>query len=220
MVKIKMIDIILLGCGEHAQMVIDNIEQENKFRIVGLTTNDDNELNKIIYKYKVICKDEDIPTYVANNSNIKGYFLGIGNMKVREKVSSWLEKNLTINPVNIIHPTAIVSQHCEIGVGNIFEAYTKIANNAKVGNHCILNSFTAINHDQIIGNNVLLAGSVSLAGKSIGDNTIISDGASIGFKTKIGKNCIIGDGAVVTKDIPANSIAYGNPARVIKQNKW
>jgi sugar O-acyltransferase (sialic acid O-acetyltransferase NeuD family) len=215
-----MIDIILLGCGEHAQMVIDNVEQGNQFRIVGLTTNDDGELTKTIYNYKVICKDEDIPRYLDKNPNVKGYFLGIGNMKVREKVSSWLDETVNIKAVNIIHPNAILSNHCEIGYGNIFEAYTKIANNAKVGNHCILNSFTAINHDQVIGNNVLLAGSVSLAGKSIGDNTIIADGASIGFKTKIGKNCIIGDGAVVTKDIEDNSIAYGNPARIVKTNNW
>lgn len=220
MVKIDMIDIILLGCGEHAQMVIDNIEQENKYRIVGLTTNDDSELGKIIYNYQVLCKDEDIPNLLDENQNIKGYFLGIGNMKVREKVAKWLDENVSIKPVNIVHPTAIISEHCKIGYGNIFEAYTKVANNATIGNHCIVNSFTAINHDQTVGDNVLIAGSVSLAGKSIGDNTIIADGSSIGFKTSIGKECIIGDGAVVTKDIPDNSIAYGNPAKIIRENKW
>ena len=34
----------------------------------------------------------------------------------------------------------------------------------------------------------------------------------------IGDKCIIGAGSVVTKDIPENSTAVGNPARVIKQN--
>ena len=59
-----------------------------------------------------------------------------------------------------------------------------------------------------------------MAGCRIGENTIIADGASIGFKRSVGKNCVIGDGAVVTKDIPDCSIAYGNPARVIKQNPF
>lgn len=213
-----MIDIILLGCGEHAKMVIDNIEQGKKYRIVGLTTNDESELNRKIYNYNVVCKDEELPDYINKNSNIKGYFLGIGNMKVREKVSLWLKDVLDIDAVNIIHPTAIISEHSVMGTGNIFEAYTKVANDVRIGNDCIVNSFTAINHDQIVGNNVLLAGSVSLAGKTIGDNTIIADGASIGFKKSVGKNCIIGDGAVVTRDIEDFSIAYGNPARVIRKN--
>lgn len=33
----------------------------------------------------------------------------------------------------------------------------------------------------------------------------------------IGDNCVIGGGSVVTKDIPANSLAYGNPCRVIRE---
>ena len=51
-----------------------------------------------------------------------------------------------------------------------------------------------------IGNNVWIGGSVTiLAGVTIGDN------------------CTIGAGSVVTRDIPANSVAVGNPARVVKQ---
>lgn len=51
-----------------------------------------------------------------------------------------------------------------------------------------------------VGNNVWIGGSVTiLAGVTIGDN------------------CTIGAGSVVTRDIPANSVAVGNPARVVKQ---
>jgi len=36
---------------------------------------------------------------------------------------------------------------------------------------------------------------------------------------KIGKNSLIGSASVVTKDVPANSVVYGNPARIIKDIK-
>jgi len=211
-------NIVLFGCGEHARMVIDNIEEQNKYTLVGLLTNNDSELNQHVYDYKVIGRDSDIFQIMKDNPNITGYFLGIGNMKIREKIADWMQRNVSLKAVNIIHPKSNVSKYATIGYGNIFEAYSKIANGAVVGNHCIVNSFSAINHDQIIGNNVLIAGNVSMAGKSIGDNTIIADGASIGFKRNIGANCIIGDGAVVTQDIAENTIAYGNPARAVRKN--
>ncbi len=52
---------------------------------------------------------------------------------------------------------------------------------------------------------------------TIGDNVWIGGSVTILPGVTIGDNCTIGAGSVVTKDIPANSIAVGNPARVIKQ---
>lgn len=210
--------IILVGCGEHARMVIDNLEEQGKYELFGLTTHDATELGKSIYGYPVVCLDEQIDQLILENQDINGYFLGMGHMKTRAKLFPILDRKLPA--VNIVHPAAIVSKHAEIGRGVLLEAYTKVANSAKVGCHCIVNSFSAINHDQKIGNNVLIAGCVSMAGKEVGDNTIVSDGASIGFKRSVGKNCIIGDGAVVTKDLPDNVIAYGNPAKVVRANDW
>ncbi len=51
----------------------------------------------------------------------------------------------------------------------------------------------------------------------IGDNCYLGYGAIVVPGVIIGDNCVIGAGAVVTSDIPSNSIAVGNPARVIGQ---
>ncbi|MGA7339570.1 MAG: N-acetyltransferase, partial [Terracidiphilus sp.] len=54
------------------------------------------------------------------------------------------------------------------------------------------------------------------------ERTIVRKGASIGSgatilsETSIGENAIVGAGSVVTKDVPANSIVAGNPARVLR----
>lgn len=52
---------------------------------------------------------------------------------------------------------------------------------------------------------------------SIGDNVWIGGGAIICPGVRIGDDVVIGAGSVVTKDIPARSLAVGNPARVVRE---
>ena len=55
------------------------------------------------------------------------------------------------------------------------------------------------------------------------ESTIVRRGASIGFSATflcgitVGENAIVGAGSVVTKDVPANAIVAGNPARIIRK---
>lgn len=53
---------------------------------------------------------------------------------------------------------------------------------------------------------------------TIGDNVWIGGGAIIMPGVTIGDNVVIGAGSIVTKDIPSNTIAYGNPCRVMREN--
>lgn len=50
----------------------------------------------------------------------------------------------------------------------------------------------------------------------IGDNVWLGGGAIVCPGVTIGENTVVGAGAVVTRDLPANVVAVGNPARVIR----
>ncbi|WP_123371674.1 sugar O-acetyltransferase [Cellulomonas sp. PhB150] len=52
---------------------------------------------------------------------------------------------------------------------------------------------------------------------TIGDNVWLGGGVIVCPGVTIGDNTVVGAGAVVTKDLPANVVAVGNPARVIKE---
>ncbi|MBB5867072.1 maltose O-acetyltransferase [Allocatelliglobosispora scoriae] len=52
---------------------------------------------------------------------------------------------------------------------------------------------------------------------TVGDNVWIGGGAKILPGVTIGENTVVGAGAVVTRDLPANVVAVGNPARVIRR---
>lgn len=77
-----------------------------------------------------------------------------------------------------------------------------------------------INHQSIIGNNVLLRHCTTIGNKGkgtgvpiIGNNVEIGANSVIIGEISIGDNVIIGAGSVVTKSIPENCVAYGNPAK-------
>lgn len=70
-----------------------------------------------------------------------------------------------------------------------------------------------------IGENVTIGHGAIVHGCTVGDNVLVGMGAIILNGAKIGDNCIIGAGATVTqnKEIPANSLLVGCPAKVIRE---
>ena len=77
----------------------------------------------------------------------------------------------------------------------------------------------------VIGNNCIIGQCCTIGGKSkhynvprIGNNVHISTGAKILGPITIGDNVIVGANAVVVKDVPANCIVAGVPAKIIRSN--
>lgn len=128
---------------------------------------------------------------------------------------------------------------CTIGDNVKIGAFVEIQKNAYVGNNCKISSHTficegvTIEDDVFIGHNVTFINDLYPRATANGQlqteadwsvvPTLVKKGASIGSGTiilanvTIGENAIIGAGSVVTKDIPANMIACGNPARVLRR---
>ena len=82
----------------------------------------------------------------------------------------------------------------------------------------VINTGASVDHDCKIRDGVQLAPRVVLGGRvHIGDLSFVGIGATIINRIVIGRNCLIGAGAVVVRDIPDHNVAYGVPARVIRQ---
>lgn len=96
--------------------------------------------------------------------------------------------------------------------GSIF-----IGDNSNIQDNCTLH--TDMNHSIYIGKWVSVGHNAVVHGCTVGDNTMIGMGSVILSGAVVGKNCIIGAGALVTGKmvIPDNSIAFGNPAKIVRQ---
>lgn len=108
----------------------------------------------------------------------------------------------------------LIGKPKEIGKFSIinYGGGVKIGNNVKIGYGVIIlsaSTITGSKNTEIIRKMVIIGDNVE-----IGSNTVVLPGVTIG------DNSTIGAGAVVIDDIPANSVAVGVPAKVIKKKTW
>jgi acetyltransferase-like isoleucine patch superfamily enzyme len=118
---------------------------------------------------------------------------------------------------------------CKIGQNTKIDAFVYVEEDVVIGNNCKIRPFAFIPTGVIIEDNVFIAPNVTFTNdkypRAHGDwkllRTTVKKHASIGAGSvinpgiTIGENALIGAGSTVTKDIPNNAIAVGNPARVV-----
>ena len=92
-----------------------------------------------------------------------------------------------------------------------------IGNNTNIQDNCTLH--TGNGFPIVVGEGVTIGHNAIVHGCHIGDNTVIGMGSILLNGAKVGRNCIIGAGALVTgkMEIPDNSMAFGNPAKIIRK---
>ena len=117
----------------------------------------------------------------------------------------------------IFHPSTIVASTAEIGHGCYFGPNVSIAPFAQIKNFTYINRNASIGHHTVIGQFCTLNPGCNIGGNTvIGSSVTIGIGANVFDNIIIGVNTTIGAGSVVTKNIPSNCIAYGVPAKIIK----
>ena len=137
----------------------------------------------------------------------------------RMEIQQWMsEIGIAALPV-AIHPTAFVATDVQLGTGTQVLALAAVCSGVRLGMACIINTHASVDHESLLGDGVHLAPGATLAGcVTVGDRTMIGVGAIVLPRICIGSDTVIGAGAVVTQDIPGGVVAYGNPARIIRDN--
>ena len=194
--------VYLYGASGHAKVVMDIAKLA--YYDVPYLIDDNPEVNELA-GMKVVHSAEGLSPIIVT----------IGDCQIRRKI---VEKLGEREYLTVIHPSAIKADSVKLGSGTVVMAGAILNPYAQVGNHCIVNTGASIDHDCIIHDFVHIAPHSALCGEvEIGEGTWVGAGTTIKQGIHIGKNCLIGVGAVVVKDIPDDSLCYGNPAKVVRK---
>lgn len=202
--------LIIIGNGGHSQVVQSVVKQTKQFQLLEVWDDifqEDKIISGIRYK--------PLSTHRVISSEAIRYFIAIGDNPIRRRIEKKL--NLSVSDyATIIHPKAIVDEQSTIKEGSLIMANAVIQTNSVIGYHSIINTSAVVEHDTVIGNFVHVAPNATITGNcSLADYVFLGANGVLVPNINIGKNSVIGAGSVVTRSIPQNVVAYGNPAKIV-----
>jgi sugar O-acyltransferase (sialic acid O-acetyltransferase NeuD family) len=208
--------LIIWGGGGHARVVAD-IARLQEFEIVGFL--DDQNPGRAGENFaggQILGGREQLP--ILEEQSVRKLLVAIGDCASRLQLSGFAIA-AGFELATLVHPQAVVASDVILGVGTVIVAGSVINSGSCIGGCVIVNTMASIDHHCLIADGVHIAPGTHLGGHvSIGERTWIGIGCIIKDRVKIGRNCLIGAGALVLNDVPDNVVAYGSPARVVRDN--
>jgi sugar O-acyltransferase (sialic acid O-acetyltransferase NeuD family) len=190
-------DIILIGGGGHCKSVIDVVEQEGKFNIIGIIDKSE-RVGQSVLNYKIIGNDSDLINLVNSCENA---LISVGQIK-SPKARIYLFESLLqlgFSLPTIVSPRAYISKHSSIGIGTIIMHDVVISSGVEIGDNCIINTKSIIEH-----------------GSNIKNHCHISTNAVINGEVSVGEGSFIGSGSVTKEGIKINNNFFANAGSVVK----
>ena len=201
--------IILIGAGGHAKSVIDVVEQEGKYQIMGLIGIPEEVQSKCL-DYPIIGTDGDL-FKIAKICNHAIITLGqIKSPKARMRLYEGAIK-VGFQLPTIVSPLSYVSRHATLDVGSVVMHGAIINAGAKVGINCIINSRALLEHGAIVSDHCHISTGVILNGDvCVGAGSFVGSSSTVKEGVEIGQHCVIGMGLSVRLNQPDGSCLKDN----------
>ena len=212
-------NIVLFGGGNQVQYVIDIIEKEGKYRIIGIIDSI-KEIGMVVFGYEIIGRLDNLLVLMKVFKFNKG-FISIGDNYTRYSIFNEI---ISIKPdfkfINAIHPSSIIGNNVKFGFGvlamakcvfnpgSIIGNFTFFATAAQIEHDCIISEYASVSAGTVLGGHVL-----------IGKFSALTLGVVVLDRLSIGDNTVVGAGSLVLKSLPDNVLAYGNPCVIIRGRK-
>ena len=211
--------IYALGVGHNTPVFID-LAEACGYEVIGLYHYNEERTGEIDHGFSIVGSFKDL--FAKKSLEGESFLLTMGNNDIRRELS---EKIISLggSVPTLIHPRAVISRFAEISsVGVYISPFTYVQADSTVGSNTILLSHVNISHTVQVGENCFIAGGATIGAYTIVENNVfIGQGAlSISGKvSRIGTRAYIGARSLLTKEVTANSLMFGTPAKYVDKNE-
>lgn len=144
--------------------------------------------------------------------------IAIGEPAARQKLAEKVLARTSLT--TLIHPSVFIPPGTHIGAGAIICDHAFISCDVDIGENTLIQPHASVGHDTRVGPHSVVSSNVTLAGHClVGKRVFIGMNVAVKEKTTLGADVIVGMGSAVFSDIAEESVALGNPARVMRKNE-
>jgi len=209
-------NIVIVGASGHGSVVLDIIEKEAKYKVVGFIDTYKSK-GRLHNGYEILGKEEELP-YLMDKFNFSAGIVAIGDNWIRNEIVDKISKIVPeFDFVSAVHPKSVIGRDIKIGKGTVIMPGAIINSNSRIGDFCIVNTNASLDHDCIMGNYASLAPRTSTGGHvQLGEFSAICLGANVIEGIQIGHHTVVGAGSLVVNNIGNHVVAYGSPSQIIR----
>lgn len=205
-----MSDLLVVGAGGHARVVLDVLTALGQAASLVL---DDDEKRWGTLLHGVTVSGPIVRLQELRPGGVTAAFVALGDNARRRDLDAWVRAEGLRVP-SIIHPSASVSATAVIESGALICAGAIVGPGSRVGKGAIVNTGAQVDHDCVVGEFAHLApASVLCGGVRVGALSFVGARAAVAPGLTLGARSVAGLGAAVIRDVPDGTTVVGVPAR-------
>jgi sugar O-acyltransferase (sialic acid O-acetyltransferase NeuD family) len=208
--------LVIWGAASQALIVADIIRLWDRYEIVGFLDSVNPERAQTEFcGAPVLGGKEQLDNLLQQGVKYLICAIGIGRARLQ---LAELARSKGFQLATAIHPQTVIAPAVPIGAGTVTMAGSIVNPGAILGENVVIATGASVEHECTIEDGVWIGAGVHLGGGvAVGMAATVEIGATVAGRLRIGAESVIGAGSVVLHSIPNHVLAYGTPARVVRE---